>query len=380
MSGYYFNTESLLEIDQELESIKNNPGLSNDQKVDLVEKFLSDLDPERKREFIEFQNYMRVSQGFKEDKFIGQPELKNKYALVEFEHLQFNYSIMFGMIGSIMYQQTRLKDYKCSDEVRGHIQDYLVHTFGNYSDKYIGTIYDLYYKENKAKYPDYIPDIDNTLKELMPTPEQVKNFTDFCTNKLEEIRATTTALTGYKPSQEATIRVHGIFNNTDKDFVEYRDANFLNYEKMTELVMVPIGQKRLVQPFREFRTNVTIFNPEDKDVEILHSNKLVMNSSQYKNFNNRLSSLEGRLSKEEAAQYKRYKIELKELEKIPKSSDDSGEVAKKIEFVKKNIKDIQEAVAQDGEVITNVITFDRVNNKTEIVETIAKKEGELDIF
>lgn len=380
MSGYYFDTQSLVEIDQELESIKNNPGLSQDQKIELVEEFLTNLDPEKKREFVEFQNYMRTTKGFKEDKFIGQPELKNKFALVEIEHLQFHYSLMFGMIGAIMYQQTRLDDYKCSEEAKEHIKDYLVHTFGNHSNKYIGDIYDLYYKENKAKYADYIPEIDNKLKEFMPTPEQIKNFTDFCTNKLEEIRTTTTALTGYKPSQEATIRVHGVFNNTDKDFVEYRDSHFLDYEKMTDLVMIPIGQKRLLQPFREFRTNVTIFNPEDKDVEILHSNKLVMNASQYKNFNSRLSNLPGRLSKEESAVYAKYKKELKELEKIPKSEDNTGEVVKKIEFVKKNIKDIQEAVAQDDEVITNVIRFDRAKNKTEVLEMVAKKEGEIDIF
>lgn len=380
MGDYYFNTESLLEINNELQSIRENPDLSDEQKIDMVADLMEGLPAERKREYMEYINYVRNTKTRREDKFVGSPEYKNWFALVEFENLQFHYASMFAMIGSIMYQQERLQDYQCSDEARTAIQDYLKFTYGNYSNKYIGTIYDKYYKNNKAKFADYIPDINpDILGDCMPTPEQVKNFTDYCQNKLEEIRATTTALTGYRPSQEATIRVHGVFPDMGEKMIKYRDTHFLEYDRHANLFPIEIGKIRLLDPFRDYRTSINLFNPDDKDVEILHANRVTMNASQYRKFNERLSKLDKKLDDNTLSDLKQYRKQLRDLNDI-QPEDRTPDHATKIEFVKKNIKEIQEIAAKDGEVVTSVIKFDKANKKITTKDVIAKVEGELDLF
>lgn len=378
MSGYYFNDESLLQISSTIENIKATPGMSEDEKVDTIIKYIDSLEPEKKREYFEFRNYVALSKTLAEDKPIGVPSQCGKIAMVEFDNLQFHYSLSFGMIGAIMYTQARLNDYKASDEAKEHVKDFLKHTFGNHSDKYIGTIYDLYYKKNKEKHATYIPEISpDVLGDAMPTPEQVKNFTDFCTNKLEEVRAVTTALTGYLPSQEAIIRIHGIFDDMGKEFMEYRDKVFFELDRTSTLYPIPVGHVRLMDPYREYRSGINVFNPSEPDVEILNANRLQLTRSQGVEFKKRLQNLDGKLSEEESAALKNYNSQLNELHKLPVKNP---EATKKMELIKKQITEIQETAAGDDEVITKVVKVDRNKKKVSIKDKVAKKEGELDIF
>lgn len=372
----YFDTESLVEITDEIESITKNPQLQPSQKADMVGTIIENLEPEKKREYFEYMNYVKTSQTKKSDKFVGVPSQQNKFAIIELDNMQFHYCLNFGMIANIMYLQTRLAGYNAED--REAVERFLKFAYGNHDDKYIGTIYDMYYKNNKAKYPTEIPTIDkDVLGDAMPTPEQVKNVLDFATNKYEEVRCITTALTGYKPSQEGLIRVHGVVDNDKLAVTDHLSSSFLELDRNGSVYVLPVGKVRLIDPFKEFRTGVNIFNPNETDVSILGANNLALNASQSKKFKERLANLPGKLTAEQASSLKDYSSQLKQLESLPEKTPENRQ---EIELVKREIKTIQEIAAQDGEVITKVIKMDRRKKKVSVKDKVAKVEGELDIF
>lgn len=371
----YFDVDLIKNILDDLMSIQNNPELTEEQKADAAADILDNCTPEQKREYMEFKRHQLYKETV--NKFVGQHNLKGKYAFLEFINTQHHYTRNYAMFGMIMYLQTRLQEYKCNEYDQNVLTTFFETIFGGSSSDYIGNIYDLYYKNNKHKYPTSIPDISPEIfGKLMPSPEQMLNFSQFCDNKHEEIRSVTTALTGFKPSQEAIIRFHGIFDSEDEDvftptkeFIEYRDREFLSYNSFSELLPIPVGKYVLVDPFKKMRTNKVIFNPTEKDLEIINSNFIPMESSKFRQFKNRLSKIDNRADPGTIKKLSSWKQELSTLQAMPET-DPNSKKTKKMELIKKKIKETKESLAKDDETISTVIKFDKSKNKTKIEDVI----------
>lgn len=273
---------------------------------------------------------------------------------------------MCAMIGMITYLQTRFDCYDIEED-KPAIDRFLTRLFNGSSSKYMGTIYDLYYKKNKSRHPAYVPVVDkDILGDLMPSVEQVNNFINHADTNFEQIRAVVSGVMGYKASHEATIHVHGVFNSADDpELTKYRIANSDKINQLADLLPVPFGNTYLYDKYKDFRSGVVLFNASDPDVEILNSNRVVSDMNSHAMFKKRLNNLEGRMNKQDLRAIKEYKGEIERVRKLP-VSEKPPKMEKYIAKLKTKIEKIYEANTDKEEVITNVIKIDKgkVSKKT----------------
>ena len=348
----FYDLDKLLPIINKEVQISSDTTLSDECKLDVYTEYIEGLDPDLRREYTHYKNLIINQNEHIANTYLCQKEYEGKSALLEIVNLQHSYSRRCAMIGMIAYLQQRLEGYKSDD--KQVIEKFLTELFGGHSPKYMGTVYDLYYKNNKAKYPEYIPTIPpDVLGDKMPSIEQVKNYEDYVDTNLETIRGVVSAVFGFKPGQEATIHVHGVFNDAnDKKLLDYRNKNANKFNGATELLLVPFGHTSLIDRFRCLRENVVLFNPSDPDVEILHQNRVMTDMNNHTAFKKRLNKLEGRMSKDDLASIKQYRTEIDNLRNAPAQMP---KVNQKLAKLKSKIDRIYEANTKDNEVITEVI-------------------------
>lgn len=353
--GVFFDEQMLERVLEGLSKIRNNPTLHTDEeRDDQMNEYFDRLSDEEKREL---QNYWSYIQDINIEDGLCHPQMSDKHVLFEFANEQYNYCQHYAFFGMISYMLDRFEQYEKTEsgEKVSAVQEFLESIFGGSSSKYIGTIYDMYYKNYKRESNAEIPEIDpDVFGPLMPSPEQCQNYIRYMSNHTEELRAFTTAMIGAKPSQEASMRFHGIFDGpTDPNFVAYRDQNTEKFNRQMNLVLCKFGGLYLLDSFKDFRGSITLFNGKNKNVEMLHTNRAVQNRADYFQFKGRLNSLEGRMSTEESKQYKQYHQDL--LEEEYNANSTQMEKLDKTTSLREKIKHIQEALVDaDTELITSV--------------------------
>lgn len=355
----FYDLDKMQEITDRLAAINADESLSPEFRVKLTDDLMESLSDEEKREFHSYVRTVNTEQRepFKE-RFCGQKDLRDKIALIEFSNIQYSYCQTVAFFGMISYMMARAEQYK--GESREHIHAFMDEVFGGHSDKYMGTIYDLYYKNNKALRPDYVPEVDpKVFGEYMPSVDQWNNYVKYCGAKFHELRGLVSALMGFRPSHDAVIHVHGIFDSPrDPELTKYINANYMRFDPVNELLPVPVGETRLIDQYKEYRSGTVLFDPSNPDLEILHSNRVMTSMNEHGMFKKRLSKIEGRMTKEELAKIKAYRTELHKLQNTP-VADRTQLMDHKIDVLKKKINSIQEAHVTDNEVMTKVITINK---------------------
>lgn len=364
----FYDVDKMYEIVSKLEQIKSDNSINEDMKVQLINALMDGLNDEVRREF---SHFMRTT--YDEINPIADPscctaECKGKVALVEFTNIQYSYCRSLSMFAMISYMLTRCESYD-NKEDKPAIQRFMQEVFGGDSDKYLGTIYDLFYLNNKAKHADFIPDFDiSILGDCVPSIDQWMNFMKYSDAKFAELRALTTGLIGVKPSYDAIIHVHGVFDSiSDPGITTYRNANSDKINTMSELIPIPIGKTWLLDKYKEFTAGTVLYNPSEPELEILHTNRKTVDMNSNAMFKKRVKNLKGRMTDTEIDKIKKYR---KEIDTFRKSAPtEVKKVDQRISKLKTKIDRIHEKNTKDNEVITNVITIDKQRGVS--VETCA---------
>jgi hypothetical protein len=351
----FYDILKIEKIHTKIESIREDANLNNDMKIDALNEYFDSISDDDKREYEHYKRMVAAESMHKNDTQCCQDKYKNKVLLMEFNNQQPSYARMCAMIGMITYLQTRFDQYKVEED-KPAISRFLTELFNGSSSKYMGTIYDLYYKNNKIKHPAYVPQVDkNILGDLMPSIEQVSNFVNYSDANFEQVRAVVSGIMGYKASHEATIHVHGVFDSADDpELTKYRLANSDKINQLADLLPIPFGYSYLYDKYKDFRSNIVLFNPSDPDVELLHSNRIVADMNSHAMFKKRLTNLEGRMSKQDLKAIKEYRGEIEKVRKLP-VSEKPPDMENYIADLKAKIDKIYESNTNKEEVITNVI-------------------------
>lgn len=362
----FHNMDMIEPLITKMDQIREDESLDEAQKVELITSLMESLSDEDKREYMHF---IRTTMPRTATKPVCQNELKGRYLMMEFTNIQYSYCQSLAFFGMISYMMTRLEGFIGDESEKKALHKFFMEVFGGTSDKYIGTIYDLFYKNNKNKYPDHIPEFDiKILGEYVPSIDQWENFTKYCGSKFHELRALTSGLVGFRPSQDAIIHIHGVFDSLNgPDVIKYRDTNTLKFNPYTELFMVPIGTTHLVDQYKNYRANTVIYDINNPEVEMLHSNFTTMDRNEGYKFKKRLGNLEGRMSGEDLSMIKKYRQELNSLQSI-QPGDQTPREKSKMSVLKKKIGNIQEAYVTDDEVITKVIKVNKSKGTTKVVD------------
>ncbi len=353
--NYFYDIDKINSINQKIEKINNDTSLSQDCKLDAVIAFLEDLDPDDRREYEHYKRTVINEVEFVENKTLCLEKYKGKIVLIELVNLQQSYNKLCAMVGNIGYIQRRFDEYDAPEEEKQAIKKFLLQIYGGASDKYISTVYDLFYKNNKAKRPDYVPEIaPDVLGDLMPAIDQVMNVYNYLDVNIEAIRGVVSALFGIRASHEATIHVHGVFDSVDDpELLKYRLNNANKFNSATELLPVPFGNTYLFDKFKQLRSNVVLFNSSDPDIEILHSNRLMTDMNSHSMFKKRLNNLEGRMSKDQLSAISGYRKEIDRLKNAPAGT--IPKVDQKLVKLRSKIDKAYEDNTKETEVITDVI-------------------------
>jgi len=353
--NYFYDIDKINTINQKIERINNDASLSQECKLDAVIAYFEDLDPDDRREYEHYKRTVINEIEFVENKTLCLEKYKGKIVLIEIQNQQQSYNRLFAMVGNIAYLQRRCDEFKGPEEEKAIIKKFLFSVYGGSSDKYIGTVYDLFYKNNKAKRPDYVPEIaPDVLGDLMPSIDQTMNVYNYLDLNIESIRGVVSALFGIRASHESTIHVHGVFDSIDDpELMKYRLNNANRFNAATELLPVPIGNTYLYDKFKQLRSNVVLFNSSDPDVEILHSNRLMTDMNSHAMFKKRLNNLEGRMSKDQLGAISGYRKEIDRLKNAPAGT--IPKVDQKLVKLRSKIDKIYEENTKETEVITDVI-------------------------
>jgi hypothetical protein len=222
----YYDLEKINTINTKLDSIRNDKSLDDETKQQVFIDFYDTLDDDDKREYEHYRRMVVVKETHISQDQCCQDEYKNKVLLMEFVNQQSSYNKLYAMVAMITYLQARYDSYEFEED-KPAIDKFLTTLFNGSSSKYLGTIYDLYYKNNKAKHPDYVPEIPaNILGDLMPSIDQINNFTNHADVNFEQIRGVVSGVCGIKESHEASIHVHGVFKSADDpELTKYRITN-----------------------------------------------------------------------------------------------------------------------------------------------------------
>lgn len=351
--NFFYDLDKINKINQKIDNIRNDTSLPASTKEEILFQMFDDLDPDDNREYEHFKRTMSNIHEPIKDTTVCQEKYKDKVVLIELVNLQNSYNRMCALFGMIGYLQQRLERYKSDDKVV--IEKFFEEIFNGSSDKYMGTIYDLYYKNNKSNKPDFVPEIPpDVVGNLMPSIDQIANINNYMDLNIESIRAVVSGVLGIRAGHEATIHVHGVFDNMqDDEMLKYRNANMNKFNSATELLPIPFGHTFLIDKFRDLRRNIVLFNTSDPEVEILHSNRLTTEMNSHAMFKKRLNKLEGRMSKSDIAAIKEYRSEIDKLSKMPAKA--VPKIDQKLAKLREKIDKIHEANTKDTEVITNVI-------------------------
>ena len=354
----FYDLDKINTIAQRLDAISSDQSLSDELKLQITCDYFEGLSDDDKREFEHYKRMVVNEELRVKNVKCCLPEYKDKVVLLEFVNQQSSYAKMCAFIAMITYMQTRCEEV--SEEDKPAIQRFLTKLFNGSSSKYMGTIYDLYYKNNKSKKPDYVPVVDpNVLNDLMPSIDQVHNFINYADANFEQIRGVVSGIMGFKASQEATIHVHGVFDGVnDNKLTKYRIDNADKISPIAELIPVPFGETLLYDRYKCFRSGVVLFNANDPDVELLHNNRVMTDMNTHAMFKKRLSNLEGRMNKKDLLQLKEYRKEIDELRKLP-ATQRPPKMEQKVAKLKSKIDKLYESNTNDNEVITNVIKIDK---------------------
>lgn len=358
----FYDIDRIAEINEKIEQIRNDNSLDQTAKESAVIAVMEALDDDEKREFEHYIRTVASELMPVKNEYVGQAKLKDKYVLMEIQSMQPSYHRANAFFTMISYMLARLDSYK-NEEDKPAVQRFMQEVFGGTSDKYMGTLYDMFYTENKAKHPSYIPDIPvDILGDCMPSIDQWHNFTKYADAKYHEARALTSAILGYRSSQESIVHIHGIFDSpTDPELTAYRIENADKMSPVADLVPFPIGKTVLYDKYKEYRSGTVLFNPSDPDLEILHTNRVTTDMNNHAMFKKRLNSLEGRMSKQDMQAYNKYTKEIEKLRRAPPKS--SKPLENKLAVLNRKKEEILEKYTNEDEVITNVIEFDRNKGK-----------------
>lgn len=351
----FYDLDKIQEINTKLDQIRNDTSLDDETKQEVFCNYLDELSDDDKREYEAYRRYAVAEEQQIKNTACCQDTYKDKVLLMEFVNQQPSYTKACAMIAMITYLQARFDSYEVEED-KPAIDRFLNRLFNGSSAKYMGTIYDLYYKNNKAKHPTFVPEIrDQELKNLMPSIEQYMNFCNHADANFEQIRAVVSGTLGFRASHEATIHVHGVFNSVDDpEITKYRINNAEKLNALAELIPVPFGRTYLYDKYKSYRSNIVLFNGSDPDVEILNSNRIATDMNNHAMFKKRLNNLEGRMSKQDLLAIKDYRSEIERLRKLP-AAEKPPKVTQKIAKLNTKIDKIYEANTSDKEVITGVV-------------------------
>lgn len=357
----FYDLEKMQQIALKLAQIDSDKALSESMKTTLLTKLMDSLPDEDKREF---HHYMRTVQNESDplpERILCTDDTKGKIALIEFTNIQYSYCQTTAFVAMISYLLHRVNSY---DGDKEEVKKFCRSIFGNDNDRYMGTVYDLFYKNNKAKHADFIPEFDvNILEDCVPSIDQWTNFLKYADAKFPELRALVSGMFGIRPSQDAIIHVHGVFNSaTDPALTNYRNANMDKISSLAELIPVPIGTTWLLDKYKQFVSGTVLYNPSEPDLEILHTNRQTVEMNSNAMFNKRVKKLKNRMTGEDIARIKNYRSEIESFRK-----NDTGvvpEVKQNIDVLKKKIDEIHEKYTNENEVITNVIKVTPGKNVT----------------
>lgn len=100
----------------------------------------------------------------------------------------------------------------------------------------------------------------------MPSYSQVRNASNFFTNKFEEHRALASVIFNQRPQHELLIHLHGLFDSMESAD-EYRVKESSNIHD--KVVATPVGYSAIGGDFRPNRESAVIYNPSDPEIELM---------------------------------------------------------------------------------------------------------------
>lgn len=345
----FYDLDKMQEISAKLDKISADNSISENIKTQLVNNLMESLDDEVKREFSHFMRTVYDEKDPLSTRTACVKGMENKVALVEFTNIQYWYCRTIAFFGMIAYMQARCDNYK-DEESKPHVQKFMKEVFGGDSDKYLGTMYDLFYKKNRDKHANFIPEVDLSLVPHSPSIDQWMNFLNYSDAKYTELRILASGLIGVRPSQDAIIHVHGVFDALDDpEISKYRNANVDKISTTAELIAIPIGKTWLLDKYKQFTSGTVLYNPSEPELEILHSNRQTIDMNSNAMMKKKVKNLKGRMNKQDITQIANYRKEIEKIRNTPVEKND------KVSELRSKIDRIHEKYTGENEVIANVI-------------------------
>jgi hypothetical protein len=337
--------------------------------VELKALMASTSDPETQRELCRkimetmsidelrmYREMMNKGKYLNRKKGSFHEEDSGKIAAFEYTPLNQEYTHQLMFLGNIHYVLDRLEDYECADKTP--ILEFIEHCYAAKAD-HIGSIYDLFYKDQRVKNPTHIPELTEPfLSKLRPSFETWNNALTYVRGNFESLRMATTALFGTRPTQETRIYFHGMFDNAD-DLDKYRLEKYSNI--MDILYTVDVGVETVVDPYRSLRNNCVVYNPGDKEVELMLSNKSAASAMQENAMKNKIRN--GGLAfagDDDMAAINSYTKSIRQLDRC----EQTDTVIEEKEELYKKIHSEMKSIGGDNEVIAKVtnLTTSKVSN------------------
>jgi hypothetical protein len=360
------NFEAILDRVDDINKIVASSVEQEDKNAQILE-VLASLSPEELRKYRELINFDKYQSKKRGKTAFNQPD-KSKVVAMEFSPLNQEYTHQLMFLGNIHYTLDRLKDYKCSTSDRIKLLEFIDHCFGVKED-HVGSMFDMFYAKERCQNPTYIPELPEPfLTKIKPSFEQWINAFGYVKGHFESLRMATTALFGSRPTQEARVYIHGVFDD-EAALDKYRLQHASNI--MDILYVAEIGKETCFDPYRSVRNNCVVYDPTDKEIELLFRNKSAATAVQENAMKNRLRrGKDSFVAPADLANIRKLTAGIKKLDTIPQTDE---VVAYKQELAAELQNELASQSAE-GEVIVQA-----TNLTTSSVDNVFIDRGDLEL-
>lgn len=245
-----------------IHEIREDASIADSEKEGQINDILKAMSEADRRRYFELFTANMYNLGNRGKKAFNVAD-KGAFGAFEFENMEFEFSQQMGMISAIYYALKRLNDF---DESKREVaREFIQHAFGAKDD------HTLILSESERTALHTIGEIDpDLLEDIHPSFEQWGNFHRHTEANWEPLKMLTKAMLGRAPTMEARMYFHGMFKS-EADLDRYRVKNAKNI--LGSLYAIPVGKECVLDPYRDMLNSTMIYDPNDKEVELLFKRK-----------------------------------------------------------------------------------------------------------